>query len=81
MEKRSAEYTTKIGSGDPIALAEVIRELYKDPAVSSQTYSERQLYEKAMGRLAPEYAVIHGIPESEATAKIESFLAGTDSAE
>ena len=79
--KRSAEYTAKIGSGDPIALAEVIRELYKDPAIATQTYSERQLYEKAMGRLAPEYAVIHEIPEAEAQAKIESFLAGTDSAE
>lgn len=79
--KRSAEYTAKIGSGDPVALAEVIRELYKDPTIATQTYSERQLYEKAMGRLAPEYAVILGIPEAEAQAKIESFLAGTDSAE
>ena len=79
--KRSAEYTAKIGSGDPVALAEVIRELYKNPALATQTYSERQLYEKAMGRLAPEYAVIHGIPEAEAQAKIEGFLAGTDSAE
>ncbi|MBQ3695684.1 MAG: CarD family transcriptional regulator [Alphaproteobacteria bacterium] len=79
--KRSAEYTMKIGSGDPIALAEVIRELYKDPAIATQTYSERQLYEKAMGRLAPEYAIVHDIPETEAMAKIEGFLAGTDSAE
>ena len=78
--KRSAEYTTKIGSGDPVALAEVIRELYKDPAIATQTYSERQLYEKAMGRLAPEYAVIHQISDVEAQAKIEECLAGTDSA-
>ena len=79
--KRSAEYTTKIGSGDPVALAEVIRELYKDPLLATQTYSERQLYEKAMSRLAPEYAIINGIPEPEAQAKIEQLLAGTDSAE
>ncbi len=79
--KRSAEYITKIGTGDPIALAEVIRDLYKDPAVASQTYSERQLYEKAMNRLAPEYAVILGIAETEAQAKIESCLRGSDSAE
>ena len=79
--KRSAEYTTKIGSGDPVALAEVIRDLYKNPTLATQTYSERQLYEKAMGRLAPEYAIIHGISEGEAQAKIESFLSGTDSAE
>ena len=79
--KRSAEYIAKIGSGDPIAVAEVIRELYKDPALATQTYSERQLYEKAMNRLAPEYAIVQGIPETEAQAKIETFLAGTDSAE
>ena len=79
--KRSAEYTTKIGSGDPVALAEVIRELYKDPAIATQTYSERQLYEKAMGRLAPEYAVIHHITEAEAMAKIEECLMGPVSAE
>ena len=79
--KRSAEYTAKIGSGDPVALAEVIRELYKDPAIATQTYSERQLYEKAMGRLAPEYAVVHGIQESEAQERIEGILAGTISAE
>lgn len=79
--KRSAEYTAKIGSGDPVALAEVIRELYKDPAIATQTYSERQLYEKAMNRLAPEYAVIYDIPETEALAKIESFLCGKESAE
>ena len=76
--KRCAEYTAKICSGSPLALAEVIRELYKDPAIATQTYSERQLYEKAMGRLVPEYAVIHGIPETEAQAKIEGFLCGTE---
>ena len=79
--KRSAEYIAKIGSGDPVALAEVIRDLYKDPTIATQTYSERQLYEKAMGRLAPEYAIILGIPETEAQAKIENFLSGTTSAE
>ena len=79
--KRSAEYVAKIGSGDPVALAEVIRELYKDPAIATQTYSERQLYEKAVGRLAPEYAVIHNISEAEAMAKIEECLASPVSAE
>ncbi len=79
--KRSAEYTAKIGSGDPVALAEVIRELYKDPAQTSQTYSERQLYEKAISRLAPEYAVIHSITEAQAIDKIETFLQNAVSAE
>ena len=43
--KRSAEYVSKISSGDPIALAEVVRDLYRDPALANQTYSEKQLFE------------------------------------
>ena len=74
--KRSAEYTAKIGSGDPIALAEVVRDLYRDPALSNQTYSERQFFEKAFSRLAPEYAVVQKITEQEATIQLESILQG-----
>ena len=72
--KRSQEYLSKINSGDPIAVAEVLRDLYKNPAVSEQTYSERQIYEQAMGRFAAEYAVVHKIDEKSATAKVESIL-------
>lgn len=72
--KRSQEYLSKINSGDPIAVAEVLRDLYKNPAVAEQTYSERQIYEQAMGRFASEYAVIHHIKESEAAIKVESIL-------
>ena len=75
--KRATEYAAKIGSGDPVALAEVIRKLYKE----NQSYSEQNLYKKAMDKLAPEYAIVHNIPESEACAKIEGFLAGADSAD
>ena len=79
--KRSAEYNVKIKSGDPVALAEVIRELYKDPAIATQTYSEGQLYDEAMGRLVPEYAKIKGIDsEAEAKTRLEELLAGKDSA-
>lgn len=72
--KRSAEYTTKISSGDPIALAEVVRELYRDPSVNAPNYSEKQLYEKAFSRLAPEYAVVQKISETEAVSQLESIL-------
>lgn len=75
--KRSTEYNTKIGTGDPVALAEVVRKLYKENPSSS----EKTLYDKAMARLAPEYAIVHNISEIEACAKIEEILAGTDSAE
>jgi len=76
--KRSAEYTAKISSGDPIALAEVVRDLYRDPALANQTYSERQLFEKAFSRLAPEYAVVQKITEQEATVQLESILQGNN---
>jgi len=77
--KRQTEYTAKISSGDPVSLAEVVRDLYRAPEVTS-TYSERQIYEKALGRLAPEYAVIHDISEAEAVSKIESVLQANISA-
>ena len=72
--RRSAEYTAKIGSGDPIALAEVVRDLYRDPALAGQTYSEKQLFEKAFSRLAPEYAVVQKITEQEAAVQLETIL-------
>ncbi len=72
--KRSQEYASKINSGDPIAVAEVLRDLYKNPAVAEQTYSERQIYEQAMGRFVAEYAIVHQIDESEASSRLESIL-------
>ena len=72
--KRSQEYLSKINSGDPIATAEVLRDLYKNPAISEQTYSERQIYEQALGRFASEYAVVNKLNEVDATAKVESIL-------
>ena len=67
--KRSQEYMAKINSGDPVAVAEVLRDLYKDPNKSEQTYSERQFYEQAMARLVSEYAVVKKVKEDEAAVK------------
>ncbi|MDY6408161.1 MAG: hypothetical protein SPL08_05640, partial [Pseudomonadota bacterium] len=61
-------------SGDPIATAEVLRDLYKNPAISEQTYSERQIYDQAMSRFASEYAIVNQLDEASATAKVESIL-------
>jgi len=72
--KRSQEYQTKINSGDPVAVAEVLRDLYKNPAISEQTYSERQLYEQAMGRFVAEYAVVHHLSEPDAQSQVENLL-------
>lgn len=72
--KRAQEYDAKINSGDPVAVAEVLRDVYKNPAIAEQTYSERQVYERALSRFVPEYAVIHKIDEGTAQAKLESIL-------
>ncbi len=72
--KRSQEYLMKINSGDPVAVAEVLRDLYKDPDKNEQTYSERQIYDQAMGRFVKEYAVVNKMEESEAIAHLSDIL-------
>lgn len=76
--KRSQEYMSKINSGDPVSVAEVLRDLYKDPEKAEQTYSERQIYEQAMARLVSEYAVVKNVKEDEATSKLEAVLQTKD---
>ncbi len=72
--RRSQEYMEKIKSNNPIALAEVLRDLYKDPEKHEQTYSERQIYDQAFGLFVPEYALVHKIKEDEASAQLSSIL-------
>ena len=73
--RRAQEYETKINSGDIIALSEVVRDLHRNPSQSEQSYSERQLYESALDRLAKEVSRARGIKEVEAVTNIESQLA------
>ena len=73
--RRAQEYETKINSGDIIALSEVVRDLHRNPSQSEQSYSERQLYESALDRLAKEVSRGRGIKEVEAVSNIESQLA------
>ena len=72
--KRVQEYESKINSGDPIALAEVLRELHKAGGELNQSFSERQIYQLALERLAKELAVVEEIDESEAAQKVETLL-------
>jgi len=72
--RRVQEYEAKINSGDPVSLAEVLRELYKESAEEEQTYSERQIYQTALERLSHEVAAIEGIDLDKATSKVESIL-------
>ena len=68
------EYASKINSGDIIAIAEVVRDLYRPALNSSQSYSERQLYITALDRLAGEFALVQGITEEEAVRELESLV-------
>ena len=73
--RRAQEYESKINSGDIIALSEVVRDLHRNPSQSEQSYSERQLYESALDRLAKEVSRSKGIKEIEAISNIENQLA------
>ena len=72
--RRAQEYENKINSGNPVAIAEVIRDLHRNENLAEQSYSERQIYEQALDRLSNEYAVFENISASEATQKILDVL-------
>ena len=72
--RRAQEYEQKINSGDLIAIAEVVRDLHRNDEQREQSYSERQLYEAALERLTRELAVVDGVDESTAQAKVDQVL-------
>jgi CarD family transcriptional regulator len=73
--RRAQEYEAKINSGDIVAIAEVVRDLYRSDTQPEQSYSERQLYEAALDRLSREIAAVQRITETEAVKEIEAALA------
>jgi len=73
--RRAQEYEAKINSGDIVAIAEVVRDLYRSETQPEQSYSERQLYEAALDRLAREISAVQRITETEAIKEIEAALA------
>ncbi len=73
--RRAQEYEAKINSGDPVAIAEVVRDLHRATDQPEQSYSERQIYQGALERLARELAAIEKIDADKAAAKLESVLA------
>lgn len=73
--RRAQEYEAKINSGDLIAIAEVVRDLYRSESQPEQSYSERQLYEAALDRMAREIAAVNKSTETEAIRTIEQTLA------
>ena len=73
--RRAQEYEAKINSGDLVTIAEVVRDLYRSDTQPEQSYSERQLYEAALDRMAREIAAVRKLIDSEALKVIETFLA------
>jgi len=73
--RRAQEYEAKINSGDIVAIAEVVRDLFRSESQPEQSYSERQLYEAALDRLAREIAAVQRVTETEAVKEIEGALA------
>ena len=72
--RRAQEYEAKINSGDLVAIAEVVRDLYRSDAQPEQSYSERQLYEAALDRIARELAAVQKLTDSEALKLIDGQL-------
>ena len=70
--RRAQEYEAKINSGDIVAIAEVVRDLYRSDTQPEQSYSERQLYEAALDRLSREISAVQKITETEAIKEIEA---------
>jgi CarD family transcriptional regulator len=72
--RRAQEYDAKINSGDLIQIAEVVRDLYRADNQPEQSYSERQLYEAALDRMAREVAAVRALSDTESVRLIESHL-------
>ena len=72
--RRAQEYEAKINSGNPISIAEVVRDLHRNADQPDQSYSERQIYQAALDRLVRELAAVERIDEDKAHRKLETLL-------
>ena len=72
--RRAQEYEAKINSGDPVLIAEVVRDLHRNADQPDQSYSERQIYQAALDRLSRELAAVENLDEESATGKLEAVL-------
>jgi len=79
--RRAQEYEQKINSGDPIAIAEVVRDLHRNAGQPDQSFSERQIYELALDRLAAEVGALDRTDKAAATQKLLDHLKTSEKAE
>jgi CarD family transcriptional regulator len=73
--RRAQEYEAKINSGNLVSIAEVVRDLHRASDQPEQSYSERQLYESALDRMARELAAVEKIAREDAVQKLTASLA------
>ena len=72
--RRAQEYEAKINSGSLVQIAEVVRDLYKKEDQGEQSYSERQMYQAALERLAGEFAAVEDVDKTSAATKLEKIM-------
>jgi CarD family transcriptional regulator len=72
--RRAQEYEAKINSGDPVSIAEVVRDLHRRGDQPDQSYSERQMYQAAFERLVRELAAVERLSDDAAIKRLEKVL-------
>ena len=76
--RRAQEYDQKINSGKIYELAEVVKDLNKNTdIIADQSYSERQLFEKAYERLKSEFEAVLNVSPEEVQKKMDKALGRT----
>jgi CarD family transcriptional regulator len=71
--RRAQEFEAKINSGDILAIAEVVRDLYKN-VDNDRSYSERTIYESALSRLAAEISELEEISTAVSSSRLVELL-------
>lgn len=72
--RRAQEYESKILSGDPVSIAEVLKDLYKKNDFDDSSFSEKQIYASALDRLARELAAMKKLDKETVTKELENIL-------
>ncbi|WP_198368905.1 CarD family transcriptional regulator [Roseomonas rosulenta] len=72
--RRAQDYAARIKSGDPMRIAEILRDVHRGPQDGEQSWSERQVFERALDRFVAEFAAVERIGRAEALQRVMSAL-------
>lgn len=72
--RRAQDYASRIKSGDPIRIAETLRDVHRGPQDGEQSWSERQVLERALDRFVAEFAAVEGLGRAEALQRVMCAL-------